>query len=463
MLARLGRRIRVRRRFVTVSGLSRVEYARARDGAHLAYRVSGSGPAVVLEIGAFGTVFSLEATGDEPRWQRFEDALGRFCRFVRFDARGLGLSDRLVGPPSVEQWATDALSVLDAARMSPVTIVATGYGAPVALFLAAHYPERVAALVLANSFARVVEDTDYSVGVSRARFEAQVAATVPNSDIGADIDVLAPSVATDEETRRWWSRESRRGLNPSSAAAMWEFFRTVDVRSDVATLSIPALIVRTIRNRFVPPALGGWLAEHLPGAHLVDIDSADHVLWGGASDGVLGEIEEFLTGQRRHSVGRRTLLTMLFTDIAGSTARNAADGDVAWLDQLGSHDQVITQELHRFGGTLVKTIGDGVLATFLAPSHALLCARAMINRVGLLGIPLRAAVHTAEVEQRNGDVLGLGVTIAARTLAHANAGDLLTTSTVAELLLGSAFRFDPRGTHTLKGVPGEWQLCAVAP
>jgi class 3 adenylate cyclase len=185
------------------------------------------------------------------------------------------------------------------------------------------------------------------------------------------------------------------------------------------------------------------------------------VLWAIPGDQVLSEIEEFLTGGRDRSGGRHVLASILFTDIVGSTARNAAEGNAAWLDQLARHDVLVTQEIRRFGGSLVKAMGDGMLATFSTPSLALRCARAINACLADLGIPVRAAVHAAEVEQRGDDVLGIGVTIAARVLSHAGAGEILTTSTVAELLMGSTFTFAPRGSHDLKGVPGRWELFAL--
>jgi class 3 adenylate cyclase len=444
-----------------VSDAGRVSYARALDGAHLAYRVSGSGPLDVLEVGGFGTLFSMDACADQPRWQRFEDDLNRFCRLIRFDWRGIGLSDRLVGPIDVDQWVGDALTVLDAAGSRRAAVLGTGLGAAIAVALAAAHPDRVDALVLANPLARVMEDVDYPIGASRELFAGLAAGAVPDGNIGDDIDVMAPSVAHDAEVRRWWSLESRRGASPASASAIWDFIGRVDVRREAAALALPTLVLRTVGNQFVPAVLGGWLADHIPDARLVDIAEADHVLWAIPGDQVLSEIEEFLTGGRDRSGGRHDLASILFTDIVGSTARNAAEGNAAWLDRLSRHDVLVTQEIRRFGGSLVKGMGDGVLATFSTPSLALRCARAINTRLADLGIAVRAAVHAAEVERRGDDVLGLGVTIAARVLSQAGPGEILTTSTVAELLMGSAFRFAPRGSHDLKGVPGRWTLFAL--
>jgi class 3 adenylate cyclase len=223
---------------------------------------------------------------------------------------------------------------------------------------------------------------------------------------------------------------------------------------------LPTLVLRTVGDQFVPAALGGWLADNVPGARLVDITAADHVLWAIPGDQVLSEIEEFLTGGRDRSGGRHVLASILFTDIVGSTARNAAEGNAAWLDQLARHDVLVTQEIRRFGGSLVKAMGDGVLATF--STHRSPCDALAIHAcLAELGIPVRAAIHAAEVEQRGDDVLGIGVTIASRVLSHADAGEILTTSTVAELLMGSDFTFVPRGSHDLKGVPGRWALFAL--
>jgi pimeloyl-ACP methyl ester carboxylesterase len=445
-----------------VSGSRTVAYAQTRDGAHLAYRVSGTGKFPVLDIGAFGSVFSIDSTSEQPLWQRFEEGLGRFCQLIRFDARGIGLSDRFARPPNVEQWANDALAVLDAAGADRAAIIGTGFGAPVAVHLAARHSDRVTALVLANPFARVVADADYPAGIPAQLFAELASRTVPDRDIGADIDIIAPSVATDPEMRDWWSRESRRGLDPASAAAIWQFFGVVDVRPTCAALAVPTLVLRSIRNAFVLPSHGGWLADHIQGAQLVDLDAADHLLWAIPGDQVLGEIEEFLTGRRDRSVGHSVLVAIMFTDIAGSTTRNAGAGNAAWLNQLASLDSVTVQELRRFGGTLVKTLGDGALATFNTPSLAVRCARSIVDRVAELHMPIRVAIHAAEVELRHDDVLGIGVTIAARALEHTNAGEVVVTSTVADLLLGSPLTFVPSGRYSLKGVPGTWDLATLA-
>jgi pimeloyl-ACP methyl ester carboxylesterase len=446
-----------------VSGSRAVLYAPTQDGAHLAYRKSGTGDMPVLDIGAFGSVFSIDATSEQPLWQRFEDDLGRFCQLIRFDSRGMGLSDRFTGPPTVEQWADDALAVLDAAGADRAAVIGTGYGAPVAVHLAATHPDRVTALVLANAFARVVADVDYPAGIPAHLFAELASRTVPDRDIGADIDLIAPSVADDPEMRGWWSRESRRGLDPRSAGAMWQFFGVVDVRPTCAALAVPTLVLRSTRNAFVLPAHGDWLADHIEGARLVDLDAADHLLWAVPGDRVAGEIEEFLTGRRDRSVGHSVLVAIMFTDIAGSTTRNAAAGNAAWLNQLASLESVTAQELRRFGGTLVKTLGDGALATFTTPSLSVRCARSIVDRVAELDIPIRVAIHAAEVDLRDGDVLGIGVTIASRALEHASAGEVVVTSTVADLLLGSPLTFVPSGRHALKGVPGLWELATLAP
>jgi class 3 adenylate cyclase len=444
-----------------VSDAGRVSYARAPDGTHLAYRVTGSGPLDVLEIGGFGTLFSLDASTDQPRWKRFEDGLNRFCRLIRFDSRGIGLSDRLVEPIDVDQWVGDALTVLDAADSPRADVIGTGLGATIAVALAARWPDRVDALVLANPLARVIRDLDYPIGISPEGYAGLAARAVPDGEIGNDIDVMAPSLAHDAEVRRWWSLESRRGATPASASAIWDFIGRVDVRREAEALALPTLVLRTVGNKFVPAVLGGWVADHVPGARLIDINAADHVLWAIPGDQVLSEIEEFFTGARGRSGGRHVLTSILFTDIVGSTARNAAEGNAAWLDRLDRHDVLVTQEIRRFGGSLVKAMGDGVLATFSTPSLALRCARAINACLAELGIPVRAAIHAAEVEQRGDDVLGIGVTIASRVLSHADAGEILTTSTVMELLMGSDFTFAPRGSHDLKGVPGRWTLFAL--
>ena len=348
--------------------------------------------------------------------------------------------------------------MLDAVGSTRAALIGTGQGSPAAIRLAHAYPERFDALVLVNPFARAMVDVDYEIGLSEEAFAQHSSGVIPAQAVGSDIDLLAPSLAGDPEVRRWWVRESRRGATPANAAAIWTYVRGVDVRSEARALRLPTLVVRCLQNGFVPAPFGGWLVDNVPGARAFDLPVADYVLWAIPWEHPLAEIEEFLTGSRDRSAGQHFFAAVMFTDIVDSTARNAAEGNRAWLDRLSRHDALIRQQIRRFGGNEIKGMGDGVLATFPAPSMALRCADAVASGAAEIGIAIRASVHAAEIEQRDNDVFGLGVTIAARALAYAGPGEVVTSATVVGLLTGSEFQFELRGIHELKGVPGEWPL-----
>ncbi len=445
-----------------------IQYVRADDGTHLAYRVRGDGPVDLIEIGSFGTLFPIDAADEQPRWRRFEERLGRFCRLIRFDLRGIGYSDPLTNPPTIDDWVTDTLSVLDAVGSEQAAVLGCSFGGFPAIQLASTDPERVSALILANTGARFGWAEDYRIG-AKADVAAQFAAITDtdtasedgDDDDTNDIDYMAPSIAADPEARRWWTRTARRGAGPAVANAMWQISMEADVREHVERITAPTLILRTIRNRFVAPALGGWLAEHVPDSKLCDLPGRDHIIWAVPDDLVSNQIEEFLTGRRSALTGTRRIHAILFTDIVDSTAHNATAGDAAWLELLARHDDLADGFIQQRGGRLIKRLGDGLLAVFPLASDALDTGLAITNAADDLGIGVRAAVHVAEVEEVEGDVLGLGVTVAARVLGEADGGEVLTTRAVVELLAGSAYEFTARGAHELKGVAGRWELSAV--
>lgn len=406
-------------------------------------------------------MFSIAATEDLPQWRRFADQLGRFARLITFDPRGIGLSDPLNAQPDLDSWVSDAASVLDAAGSGCAAVIGTGFGGPVAIALAAGDPQRVSKLVLANSFAKITRCDGYPIGVAGADFAQLAARVTPDGEVGNDIDDIAPTLAGDQLMRRWWSRESSRGASPAHAAAIWSFIGFVDVREMALALDLPVLVLTAVENRFLPSRFGDWLASSIAGARSVNLPGGDHLLWATSSDRTMVEIEDFLAGTRSRASGTSALVAIVFTDIVESTAQNVVDGDHEWIRRLDRHNDLAEQQVRRFGGTTIKRTGDGVLATFPTPSLALAGARGIIDTAAGIGMAVRAAVHVAEVEMVDVDVLGLGVTIAARALDHAAPGQLVATSTVVESVAGSSVLFEPLGAHDFKGVPRPWNLFAV--
>lgn len=438
-----------------------VRYARAADGARIAFTCKGSGPAL-LEIGGLGALFSIDSVDEQPRWSRFEDQLASFCRLIRLDLRGIGLSDPMDGPLDIATWASDVVDVLDAAGVDQAFILGSGYGGLVGLRLGAERPDRVRGLILAHAYARVTRRDDYPVGVPATIMERQAAAVGDTETAdGADIELMAPSLAGEADTRKWWARASTRAAGPTFARKMWELFATCDERDTAARVSVDALVLQVADNRFMRAGHAHWLAEHLPQGKLVILPGRDHVLWAHPNGDLLAEIEEFVTGERSHGSGQRRLVAILFTDLVGSTEGNAKVGDGQWANFLARHDALCAAEIKRFGGRILKTMGDGVLATFANVSSGVAAGSAIAAHGRQAGFEIRVGLHAAEVELRASDIFGMGVNIASRTLTHAAPNEVTVTRTVVDLLTGSAHAFESTGTVELKGVPGRWNLYAL--
>jgi pimeloyl-ACP methyl ester carboxylesterase len=446
-----------------------IDYARAADGLHIAYRTQGTGPIDILEIGGFGTLFPLDAAEEQPRWHRFEQRMHRFARLTKFDMRGVGYSDQFAKPLTIGDCMSDAIAVLDAAGIERAVVFASSFGGFAALELAARFPERVESLILANSGANFSEAVAAElVPEDRLNWDevAEMRAAAANPEESdreaSDIDVLAPSLADDADVRRWWSRCARRGAGPAVAAAVWDFVLGADVRETVPTISVPTLVIATTRNRFIDPEFSEWMAARIPGAELCMIPSVDHLIWAVPDDIVVDEIERYLTGSVTAGSHTHVMAAILFTDIVDSTAHNTARGDRAWLELLERHDDLAEREVTVRGGRVVKRMGDGLLAVFSLASAALDAATALHAHAADLGIRVRAGLHVAEVEQVGDDVLGLGVTIAARALGNAGGGEVLTTRAAVDMVAGSNRSFETRGHFTLKGVDGDWELFSVS-
>jgi class 3 adenylate cyclase len=438
-----------------------IRYATTTDGLHIAYQVAGTGDLGLLEL-SDGTLFSIDATTEQPRWQNYVDRLSAFSRLVRFDFRGIGLSDPLGSsdPPTVEQWVSDALAVLDDASCTQVALLGVSHGGLAALLLAATHPERTRALVLVNAYSSLVRRQDYPVGVPPHVLERFAETnTEPGAGSGDDLPLVAPGLVSDAAFASWWRRAGHRGASPAMARSVWKASAT-DLRSILETVRVPTLVLHARDSRFVRVGHGRYLAEHISGARYVELDTADQLPWASDADFV-GEIEEFLTGTRQLAPSDRLLASVLFTDIVKSTETATLLGDRAWNQRLELHDRAVDRQLARFSGRLIKRIGDGVMAIFDGPARAVQCAVAIREAVHQLGLELRAGVHTGEVERRRDDVGGIAVHIAHRVQHEASPGEILVSRTVVDLVVGSELQFVDRGERPLKGVPGSWTLYAV--
>jgi class 3 adenylate cyclase len=433
-------------------------YARSSGDVRIAYQVYGEGPIDLLFVTGF--VLHVEAIWEEPLFARFFERLGSFARVAIFDKRGQGLSDRHGSPPTLEQTMDDAIAVMDAAGFERAALFGVSEGGPAAALLAAAHPDRVSALALYGTYPRIVEAEDYPHGLPRQAFEDFAARIEEEWGGPVAAHLFAPSMADDPEFRDAWARFLRRATSPHGARDLMLLYRELDVREVLPTINMPTLVLHRTDDRLCRIAGGRAIAEGIAGARFVELPGADHLLTIDP-DQILDEVEEFLTGERRVHEVDRVLATVMFTDIVGSTERAAAMGDSGWRELVHRHDTLVRRELQRHRGRPIKTLGDGFLATFDGPARAIRCARSIAESVRSLGFEIRAGLHTGECELVGDDVAGMAVNIGARVASLAGPSEVLVSSTVKDLVFGSAIEFAERGTHSLKGVPGEWRLFAA--
>jgi class 3 adenylate cyclase len=329
-----------------------------------------------------------------------------------------------------------------------------------AMIFAAGHPERTSALVVINGGACYLRHDDYPIGLPRHLIDRAIEAIT--GSMRNRVSMLHPSLRDDLRFRRWFERFMRLSASPSSFERILRNGTQWDVRTALPAIRVPALVLHRSDDTYVRSSAGRYIADHIQGARFVELPGADHAFYAGDQDALLGEIQGFLTGVRGEPEHDRVLATVLFTDIVGSTELAAELGDKRWHEVLDSHDQDAADQVQRHQGRLIKTTGDGVLATFDGPARAIRCARAISEDVIRAGIKVRSGLHTGEVELRGDDIGGLAVHLASRVMAEADAGEVLVSSTVKDLVIGSGIEFADRGVRTLKGVPGEWRLFAVS-
>jgi class 3 adenylate cyclase len=433
-----------------------IRYAH-NDDVSIAYTVGGTGTLDVLFITGF--VGHLEIQGELPLAQRFFDRLGSFARVVLFDKRGMGLSDR-AGTYTLEDVVDDAIVVLDAVEVERAAVFGVSEGGAAATMLAATRPDRVSALVQYATYARVSQAPDYPEGIPVERLHRFWGRMLETWGEPATADVWAPSMAGDRELRDWWARLMRSGASPGSARAVGLMYEELDVRPLLASVRAPTLVMYRAGDRVIPPALTKTVADGIPGARLVELPGSDH-LFLVEHDPLIDEMEEFLTGRTAIRASDRVLATVLFIDIVNSTRRAAELGDRRWRELLDRYERICRGQTERHRGRVVKMVGDGMLAAFDGPARAVRSAIAIRDSARELGLRLRAGVHTGECEVTANDLAGIAVHLAARVEAAARPGEVLTSSTVKDLVVGSGLEFEDRGRHVLKDVPGEWLLYAV--
>jgi pimeloyl-ACP methyl ester carboxylesterase/class 3 adenylate cyclase len=438
------------------------QYARSGD-ASIAYQVVGDGPLDLVLVLGFAT--HLELQWESPAFARFFERLSSFSRLIIFDKRGTGLSDPVTEVPTLEQRIDDVRAVMDAAGSERAALLGISEGGPMSVLFAATHPERVTALVLYGAMGRTTEAPDYPwASPAEALREAAAEFIAPYWGQQAEgmVELFSPSFAGDPQVAEFTARLERSAASPAMVQQIFEMFLDIDVRAILPTIHVPTLVVHRRGDRVVNRRAGQELAEQIPSARYVELPGIDHLPWAGDSEGVLGEIEEFLTGARAVPEADRVLATVMFTDIVGSTERAAEAGDARWRELLAAHQAAVRRELERFRGREVKTLGDGSLATFDGPARAVRCGRAIVEAARAQGVDVRIGLHCGEVEVMGEDVGGIAVHIAARVGALAGGGEVLVSSTVKDLVAGSDISFADRGAKQLKGVPDEWRLFAAA-
>lgn len=437
----------------------------ARNGdVHLAYQVVGDGPVDLLFVDDW--VHHVELIWEVAEYARFLRQLSGFARLIHFDRRGTGLSDPVPPEslPDLETQVADVIAILDAAGSKRPTIFAVQVGSLIAMLLAATHPERCRQLVLYAPSAMSMEAPDFPAVASLGNnVDTIVETMVREMENGAEgmVPGLAPSRATDARFIASVGRMTRSAVRPGT---MGHFFRQsllTDLRDILPTIDVPTLVLHRTGDPVIPIFLGRQVASLIPGATMHELDGGDHFPITGDSDAIVAEVEEFVTGTRTGAEPDRVLATLLFTDIVDST-RTAADlGDRRWHALLDEHRVLVRRDIERFRGRELATTGDGFLASFDGPARAVRCAQAIVLAAAGIGLAVRAGVHAGEFDLRENDASGLTVHIASRVANLAGAGEVLTSSTVKDLLAGSGIEFEARGEHQLKGVPDTWRLFAA--
>ncbi len=439
---------------------SDIRYASSTGGADIAYQVVGDGPVDLVFVSGFITHLDLSWELPHIGWLEELDGV---ARVITFDKRGTGLSDRSLGFGSLEERSDDIGAVMDAAGSDRAFVHGVSEGGPMSILFAASAPERVQGLILAGSGPRFSRADDYPFGLPAEACDSFVDFVLAKWGTGRVFEQFIQNAPDPETARATIARFERNACTPKMAAEIMRRNFEIDVRPALSTIAAPTLVIHATGDPAVPFASGRYLAEHIPQAHLVELPGAFHGSWRPSDmapwrDAVVDFVAD---GESTALSLDRVLATVIFTDIVASTELARSLGDTAWHRLLDQHDRIANAEIQRHGGRLIKTTGDGILATFDRPSRGVACSQAIAAALRPHDLQIRAGVHTGEVELRGEDIAGIGVVIASRICDLANADEVLVSRTVKDLVIGSEIQLSDRGDHTLKGVPDQWQLYAA--
>ena len=435
-----------------------IRYAKSGD-VHIAYQVFGAGSLDLVYIPGF--ISNIETYWEWPEFAGWLHQIGTRARVIIFDKRGTGLSDRLGQLPNLDQRMDDARAVMDAAGSKRAAVLGISEGGSLATLFAGTHPDRCSALVLYGAFARFLDWFP-----TKQKFDAFLRYVDTSRGSGTSFESFAPSKKGNTEFQRWWGRWERQGGSPSAVKTLMRMNSEINIAGILPSIPVPTLVLHRTEDATVGIEGGRFLAKHIPGAKLVELDGADHIPWLGNNAAQIAEmILDFIadpgTATLSLTGSQRRLATILFTDIVGSTDHARQSGDKAWRELLDAHNTTVRREIARFRGREVKTLGDGFLAVFDGPARAIRCARAITDAMVPLGIQVRAGLHTGEVEQSESDIQGIAVHLAARIMDEAAAGQVVVSRTVKDLVAGSDIEFDDTGEHSLKGIEQKWQLFRV--
>ncbi|UVO29033.1 adenylate/guanylate cyclase domain-containing protein [Bradyrhizobium arachidis] len=432
------------------------------DDVYIAYQVVGEGPLDLMFVPGF--VSNVEAIWQSPYRSRFFHRLASFCRVILFDKRGTGMSDRGSQIFTLEQRMHDVQAVLNEVGSERAALFGVSEGGPMSLLYAATYPERTSALVLYGCYAKRSWSPDYPFGWTDERWTRVLDNFKHHwgTPQGVSATMWAPSIAGDPRAAEDLAAYFRASASPGAAVSIMSMNREIDVRHILPATRVPTLILHRTAEHVIDVEHARYMARHIPGARLVELAGEDHMAWFGDQDSILDEVEQFLTGGRHAHEPERVLATVLFADIAGSTARAATLGDQSWRELLETFYARVREILRQYRGREISTTGDGFLATFDGPARAVRCARAISDSVRTLDIEVRCGLHTGECELVGNDIAGIAVHTGARVAAIAAPGEVLVSQTVRDLVAGSGLVLEEYGTYTLKGVPNEWRLFRAA-
>jgi pimeloyl-ACP methyl ester carboxylesterase len=435
--------------------LPETRYAQSGD-VSIAYQVMGDGPVdIVLVPGLFSHV---EFMHEMPGYTALLRRMAGYARVITFDKRGQGLSDRMAGAPSLEQRMDDVRAVMDAVGSRRAVLLGFSEGSPMSVLFAATYPERVSRLILFGGFARAADR------MAEEAWRARCDQIIARWGAGESLKRIAPSLLDRPEAIAQAAKFERLTMSPGALRTLLTLNRMIDVTAVLPALQVPTLVLHCRTDIQVDVSLGRKLAEGIPGAKFIEYPAGDHLFWVGDTEAIHGDIEEFVTGHRDSAAAEleRVLATVLFTDIVDSTRSAAAMGDQRWRRMLDEHDQLAHQVIDRHRGNLIKSTGDGILATFDGPGRAVRCALAFGSAARQIGLPVRAGLHTGEIEMRGSDIGGIAVHAAARVMGHCGSDEVLVSRVVTDLVAGAGLKFADRGSHELKGLPGRWELFAAS-